>query len=192
MEAYGIAVKIRYLGKELGVDQRLETRVPWKAERKRTMFTAREIIDLAVRIEKNGEQVYRKAAREAADPAVASMLGRLADDEAEHAKWFARRAEGMPDDPTVDEALQKMAGSIMEGILGDQSFSLQDADFSRVEQVDDLLRIAIEFEKDTVLFYELIGSLVSAPGDHLHLEAVILEERGHIRQLEELSAAPPL
>lgn len=153
------------------------------------MFTAREIIGLAVRIEENGEEVYRKAARKVADPAIASMLLRLADDEAEHARWFAGRAETLPDDPAAEASLQKMADSILEGILGDQAFSLRDADFSRIELVDDLLRIAVEFEKDTVLFYELIGSLVSEPGDRLHLEAVILEEKGHIRQIEELSAA---
>lgn len=155
------------------------------------MFTAREIIDLAVRIEENGEKVYRKAAREVADPSLASILRRLADDEAEHAKWFAGRRECTPEDPVTDPSLRKTARGILDGILGEQSFSLQEADFSRVRQLDHLIRIALEFEKDTVLFYELIGSLGSGPEDRIHLNAIVEEEKRHIRQLEEMLAGTP-
>ena len=59
------------------------------------MFTLSEIIDLAVRIETNGQKAYRKAQGQVTDPALASMLGWLADEEAEHEKWFPSLKENV-------------------------------------------------------------------------------------------------
>ena len=39
------------------------------------MFTLGEIIDLAVRIETNGQKAYRKAQKQVTDAALASLLG---------------------------------------------------------------------------------------------------------------------
>jgi len=44
------------------------------------MFTLGEIIDLAISIEKNGENAYRKAQEEVSNPSLASMLQRLAEE----------------------------------------------------------------------------------------------------------------
>ena len=104
------------------------------------MFTLREIIDLAVRIEKNGENVYRKAQKEVSDPMLSSMLLWLADDELEHEKWFTQFKNGM-DETGEDPKLEKMAKAILGGVLGEQAFSLQDKDFSTIESVQNLLEL---------------------------------------------------
>ena len=57
------------------------------------MFSTAEIIDLAIRIEKNGEKTYRKAQEKVSDLSLASMLQWLADEEVEHAKWFVELKE---------------------------------------------------------------------------------------------------
>ncbi|MBW1788288.1 MAG: ferritin family protein [Deltaproteobacteria bacterium] len=155
------------------------------------MFTSREIIDLAVRIEKNGEAVYRKAMNEVSDLSLQSLLRRFADDEAEHTVWFSELLSRLPDGPAADEALQDMAKSILEGILGDQSFSLQEADFSRMEHVDQLIGTALEFEKDTILFYEMIGAMIQEPDIQARLREIIEEEQRHVRQLEKLLISKP-
>jgi rubrerythrin len=152
------------------------------------MFTSREIIELAVRIERNGEAVYRKAMEDVSDLSLKSLLQRLANDEAEHAAWFSEMLSALPENPADDPALQDMANRILEGILGDQSFSLKEADFSSMKDQDRLIGTAIEFEKDTILFYEMIGAMIQDPDTQARLKEIIEEENRHVRRLETLSS----
>jgi len=75
--------------------------------------------------------------------------------------------------------------SILLGALGDETFSLKDADFSKIEQIKDLLTLSIEFERDTVLFYEMMRPFIEEKGTLDHLDAIIEEENSHIRLLQE-------
>ena len=72
------------------------------------MFTLNDIINLAIRIEKNGEETYRKAQEEVSNPSLASMLKWLAEEEVEHEKWFTQLKEKVAtvtDDPRLEEML---------------------------------------------------------------------------------------
>ena len=53
------------------------------------MFTLTDIRNIAVQIEQNGEETYRRAARQTSDPELAQMLNWLADEEKRHGKLFA-------------------------------------------------------------------------------------------------------
>jgi hypothetical protein len=53
------------------------------------MFSIQDIIDLAIQIEENGEQVYRRASGEISNPSLVWLLQYLADEETEHARWFS-------------------------------------------------------------------------------------------------------
>jgi rubrerythrin len=148
------------------------------------MFTLGEIIDLAIRIEKNGEMAYKKAREQTFNPELASLLGRLAQDEADHQKWFIRfRAEVQADqtDPTFEE----MGKSILEGVLGDQAFSIQEADFSKMDDLKKLLKLSVEFEKDTLLFYEMLSAFIEDEKTLNQLNRIIDEENRHVLLLEE-------
>lgn len=147
------------------------------------MFTSAEIIDLALRIEENGEKVYRDAALRCPDPGLGPWLLRLAEDEAEHRRWFCALKEKItvaPEDPR----LEALGRGILQRILGDQAFALKDADFSRMSAVIDLIRVSIEFERDTILFYEMIEAFVEDASVLDALRTIIEEERGHVRILE--------
>jgi rubrerythrin len=148
------------------------------------MFSVREILDIAVRIERNGEKVYRSASKKVSDTALASLLGWLADEEVHHAEWFEGIRENIkeiPDDPSLEE----MGRAILGNVLSDQSFSLQDKDLTKMETVGELLETAIEFEKDTVLFFEMLRSFIEDRETLLHLDKIIEQERQHVKVLEE-------
>lgn len=153
------------------------------------MFTLREIVRLAVQVEQNGEKVYREAQEAASNPAVGSLLERLADDEARHAEWFEGLETQVPHTP-ADPELEKMAETILSDILADQSFSLKDADFSQLKGTQDLLDLAIEFEQDTVIFYQMLSSFVDDEEIRNHLNTIIEEEKRHIQALQEWSQNP--
>jgi rubrerythrin len=148
------------------------------------MFTLNDIINLAIRIEKNGEETYRKAQKEVSNPSLASTLKWLAEDEVEHEKWFTRlreKAATVAEDPRLEE----MGKAILEGVLGDQSFSIKDADFSKIEDVNSLLELSVEFEKDTILFYEMLGTFIDDKETLNQLDKIIEEEKSHVQLLEE-------
>jgi rubrerythrin len=149
------------------------------------VFTISEILDLAVQVEKNGEQTYREARVKMADPSVASMLEWLAGEEAEHAESFSRLREEIKESP-VHTDLDEMAKRILRDVLGDQSFSLKEADFSKIEDIESLLKLALEFERDTVLFYEMLQAFLGEEDKETRasLDGIIAEERAHIQALE--------
>ena len=61
----------------------------WRGDtREVDMFTMDDIIDIAVKIEKNGEKVYHDALQKVSDPSLISLLQWLADEEVQHADWF--------------------------------------------------------------------------------------------------------
>jgi rubrerythrin len=147
------------------------------------MFSLHEICDLAIRIEKNGELFYRKAVERFSDEGLRSLLIRLADDEVRHAEFFARKkAESMekPEDAEIEAA----ASGILQDILGDQTFSLKEANPADLKSEKDLLNLAVEFEKDTILFYEMLTPLVTRKQTLKGLEEIIEEEKRHIETLE--------
>jgi rubrerythrin len=54
-----------------------------------------------------------------------------------------------------------------------------------MDHLEDLLRLAIEFENDSILFYEMIGSLISDKETSEKLQEIIKEEKHHIELLRD-------
>ncbi len=148
------------------------------------MFSPEEVLDLAIKLEKNGETVYRQAIEKASSPQIASLLGWMADEEAKHANWFGElknRLETRGTNPFMKE----MSRELFDDLLGEKNFSLQDVDFSSVEQVHEMIAVFIEFEKDTVLFYQVLEPFISDLATRDVLRQIIDEEKRHIEQLQQ-------
>ena len=148
------------------------------------MFSVEEIIALAIQIEKNAEALFREAGKKPSNRSLAPLLDWLADEEERHAKRFALLKPKVKK-TTDDIQLEALGKSLVRGILGDQTFSLQGVDFSSMDKTDDVLKAAIEFEQDTVLFYEMIRSFVKETDALDCLDTIIEEERKHISVLED-------
>ena len=149
------------------------------------MFSLQDIVDIAVQIEQNGERVYRNAAGKIEDPSLRSLLQWLADDETEHAKWFEALIDTVPGTGDFPEQ-EKMGRALLQNAVGAQSFTLEDADFSSMEKIEDLLKLAIEFEKDTVLFYGMLQPLIEDQKTLEQLHTIIQEEENHVRRLKKV------
>ncbi len=149
------------------------------------MFLMGDIIDLAIQIEKNAETVYRKALLKMTNPSLVSILQWLADEEVEHAEWF-RQLKKTFDPQVKDPAVEAMGKSLLSDVLGKQSFSLREADFGKINRLEDLLLLAIEFEKDKVVFYKMLRPFIAENETLDFLENIIEEESHHIRELRKL------
>ncbi|UCG13535.1 MAG: ferritin family protein [Deltaproteobacteria bacterium] len=150
------------------------------------MFSVTELIEIAIRIEKNGESYYREALAKASDPPIESMLRFLADQEVKHVQWFEQLKQNK-NISAEDGELAEISGAILENLVADQRFSLDEVDVSQLEGVQRLLAVAIEFEKDTVLFYQVLRSLIDDPDSLAGLDEIIAEENRHIQILKDYS-----
>ncbi len=151
------------------------------------MFSAHEILDMAIRLEENGESVYRAAAAQTSNPDIRALLLWMAEEEVEHARWFSELKQEI-ETGSFNPFMEEMSRKVFGGLLGEKSFSHREVDFSALERIDDLIGIFIEFEKDTVLFYETLVPFID-DNDTLHnVTKMIAEENNHIKKLYELLA----
>ncbi len=152
------------------------------------MFAAEEILDMAIRVEKNGEAVYRNAVEKISNPALISLLEWMADEEVKHAEWFLELKE---ETATLAKSPfgQEMGREFINSILGEQSFSLKEVDFSRIDRINDLIDIFIEFEEDGILFYEMLQPFIKDQETLAQLDKIIAEEKNHIEQLREFKGS---
>ncbi len=148
------------------------------------MFSPEEVIDMAIKLEKNGETVYRQAIEKAASPQIASLLGWMADEEAKHASWF-RELKSLLKGKDTNPFMKEMSRELFNDLMGEKNFSLQDVDFSSVEQVHEMVAVFIEFEKDTVLFYQVLEPFISDSATLDVLRQIIEEEKRHIENLQQ-------
>ena len=140
---------------------------------------------MAILLERNGEAVYRRAIKQVSKPGLASLLEWMADEEVEHARWFSNMKNAFASG-SQNPIGEEMSHELFKDLLDKQTFSLKDTDFSQIHRSSDLIAIFIEFEKDTVLFYEMLEPFIE-DGDTLEqLKEIIAEEKRHIAQLQEL------
>ena len=152
------------------------------------MFTANELLDMAIKLEKNGEAVYRGAVEKVSNKELVNLLLWMADEEAKHADWFAELKLSL-EQKSVNPFMEKMSRELFNDLLGDKNFSLRDVDFTSVDDVEDLITIFIEFERDSVRFYEVLEPFVEDPVARDSLKKIIDEENSHIKRLQELAGS---
>lgn len=153
------------------------------------MFSAYEILDIAEKLEKNGENVYREAIAQTEDLSLKELLKWMADEEVVHAEWFSK----LKSEVKLDEdfhLIKEMGGGLVSDLVGEQSFSLKEVDFSAIEGTRDLIEVFIEFERDTILFYEMLESFIIDEEIGEKLNRIMDEEKAHISKLQGLLPDP--
>ncbi len=146
------------------------------------MFTVKDILALAVQIESNGEEIYRRALRRNPSGELAELLSWIAEEEARHGEWFEEMGRKTAPEP-VEGTLEKMGRIMLRSSVQDQSFSLDEADLSRADEADRVLAMSIEFEEDTVAFYRMMRPFLEDPEAIEALDRIIEEEQRHIEKL---------
>jgi rubrerythrin len=149
------------------------------------LFSANEILDMAFKLEKNGEVVYRDAIEKVSKPELITLLEWMADEEAKHASWFAELKLKL-DQKSVNPFMEKMSRELFNDLLGGKNFFLKDVDFSSVSDLGALIAIFIEFEKDSVRFYQILEPFIGDPVSLESIRKIIDEENCHIKRLQEL------
>jgi rubrerythrin len=145
-------------------------------------FNADEIFTVAEQIEKNGARFYRAAAKN--NPASSSFLLNLAAMEDEHRAvleemhtTFSDLEESDVFDPDGEAGLYLAA--LASGRVFDMTKDPADL-LKGDEPLEEIVRRAIGFEKDSVVFYLGMKDLVRERSGKVKIDLIIKEEMQHI------------
>ena len=150
-------------------------------------FTADEIFEMAEETERNAEEFYREAAERCSNEDTKKLLLDMSATENEHLKTFQNMREKLAEeeglsifDPLGRSAmyLQAMADArSWEGRISPMQ------DLSGNETAKEIIEIALEAEKEMVVFYVGLKDLVYFKAGKDKVEDIIIEELGHISAL---------
>ena len=151
-------------------------------------FNADEIFEMAEEIERNGARFYRKAAEGAADKQIKKMLLDMAVMEDGHLETFEEMRKDLSDrekEPTVfdpdNEAalyLQEMADT-----HGYEGKITPTKELTGRETTKEILEIALNAEKESVIFYYGLRGMVPVKAGKAKIELILNEELVHITTL---------
>lgn len=155
------------------------------------VFNADEIFEMAIRIESNGAAFYRKAAALQSDINNQKFLEGIARMEDQHEKIFAKMRKELTEkekgstvfDP-YDEVSQYLS-AMADTMGGEGSPSVADS-LTGNETLEEILRIAVGLEKDSILFYLGLKDLIPPQSGQDRIDEIIREERKHVVQLSNL------
>ena len=157
-------------------------------------YSLSEAFRLAESIEENGLAFYTQAAQAVKDKQTREILLDLADKEKQHANTFAEMRRQYCQ---VDEVhLQDQDGQVeayLKGVAENHVFNL-DKDVTQllasVQSSESVLRLAMTFEKDTIVFFSALKNAVTEENREA-VERLIQEEIGHIQELQKTLKALP-
>ena len=157
-------------------------------------FNANEIFLIAEHIERNGAKFYRKAAEKASDKKIKQMLLEMAKMEAEHLKTFEhmrrylkiKEKDQTVFDPDNEASLYLATMAYSHGAEGRKS---PIEELTGSESIAEILKIALNAEKDSVIYYFGLRSFVPPKAGRYKIEAIIAEEVEHITTLNQKLAS---
>lgn len=152
------------------------------------MFTAREVIGIAIQIEENGERFYRQAIEVANKAEMQDLLKWLADEEARHGKFFIDMKDSIVQKTGDDWAVQ-IGEQLLQGMVKDRAFSLEEVRFAAIETDAQLIEVGLELERDSIQFYELLLSFIDDPETVVHVNEILKEEKRHMDFLKKRLSA---
>lgn len=151
-------------------------------------FNADEVFEMAEEIERNGGKFYRKAAGKF--PALRKLLLDLAIMEDEHERIFAGMRASLSGEETESPVfdpdgeaqmyLRVMADANVFNVKADPTEKLGD-----VQTPQDLLKMAMGVERDSIAFYVGLRESVSPKAGRDKVDGIIREEMKHITALNE-------
>jgi rubrerythrin len=149
-------------------------------------FRADEIFEMAEQIERNGARFYRKAAEGCApDERIQKLLRHLADMEDDHEKTFHQMRKNLPDKDRGWDLFdpEDQAAQYLQAFAGGHVFNVREDACDRLsgtEKLEDILKIAIGMEKNSIVFYRGIQEMIPAKLGREKIDDIIKEEMKHI------------
>jgi len=148
-----------------------------------------EVFEIAVQIEQNGAKFYSKAAELFNESDIRNLFIDLADWETKHEQVFLNMGKQLvklnKKTGTIEPEKKEFDPKLMAclGVFGTVSEPLHQ--LKSLEKITDVLKTAIEKEKDSITFYEGLKDFVTNSDDKIKVDDIIQEEMHHIKILNQ-------
>ncbi|HIH77492.1 MAG TPA: ferritin family protein [Halobacteria archaeon] len=151
------------------------------------LIKTREVIEAAVSIEENGYAFYKSVEGAIDDKDVKDVFSFLAGEENRHIVAFKKIYEWIDDqeDTIIDD---EDSSNYIKALAEKNVFTKKDAANDMVKNIKtpfDAINLALNFERDSILFFNEIKSFVSQDNQDL-INKLIKEEHDHIVKLHNL------
>ncbi len=149
------------------------------------VFNANEVFDIGVEIEKNGKAFYMAAEKRTNDPILKSMFAQLAAWEATHVELFEKLRSSL----TADENSQieydpdNMIHLYLKAVADNKLYMNQDFSIDSCKNSLDILKKALDFERESVVLYSSMKELVPQTMGKKEIDKLVIEELKHVGQL---------
>lgn len=148
-------------------------------------FYGKEILDMAIQIEKNGRAFYEQMGNLVQDPELKEVYDFLANEEQKHIETCDRLKEGLEKD-RPDHVMEPEEYTLYLDMFADEHiFKADGSGEKRAKEAEGKLgglEIGIQFEKDSILFFGEIRQLIRAKEISV-IDRLILEEKKHLQKL---------
>lgn len=150
-------------------------------------YSANEVIEMAVQIERSGYEYYQHALkRHDLDEETKKLLVFLGDQEKKHEQQFMKMRNEIDNSDLESSNHWDEVSDFLKTVVNTRIFSDPDSAISKARDSKskaELLKNAMQFEKDTLLFYHSLHNLTEDEHVKETLEQIIVEEMSHIVRL---------
>jgi len=149
------------------------------------VFQATELMDMAIRIEEQGQAFYGACLSSTDDARMKEVFQYLLDQEIEHARTFSRMKGNLDPDESLPESypgeLRNYLNAFVKGEVFDDPKTAHEK-VQRLQDENEVIEVALELEKQSILFYSGMKSLVR-PSEAEEVDRIITQEHQHVRRL---------
>lgn len=148
-------------------------------------FEAADALELAMGIEKNGEAFYRAVIQKTQVAEIQALFKDLAEQEVQHYAVFQKLSQALRGRSLMSVAEWKEYQGYLQATVQSSLFEGPERALAAAEAAQDekeAVRMAMGFEKETLLFFYNLRDLVT-DRDRETISRIIDEEKSHVRRL---------
>ncbi len=144
------------------------------------MFTLNDLFDIAIKMEENGRDIYLSALKQTSSREIERLVQWMADEENRHKSWFEEQKSSLP---ANGQDLDIMLPGVIQEMMGENSLSLSELDFSDITTPVQMFETFLMFENDTILLYQFLEAFVESESVKAGLRKIIAEETAHVDKI---------
>ncbi|MBN1165213.1 MAG: ferritin family protein [Candidatus Krumholzibacteriota bacterium] len=148
-------------------------------------FNADEVFEMGMDVEKNGYAYYKKASEMADDPNIKKAFTYLGEEELKHFETFKELRDSLAPRETTPTVIDTdgVVNLYLDALVKSRLF-LNEEEAEKlaagVESEIEALKIALAFEKDTILFFQTMKSMTRENLGQDKIDQLIAEEQKHV------------
>lgn len=159
------------------------------------IFNDLEALKIAITIEERGEKFYRRSAEKVDDEFVKALLIKLAEDENDHRDTFHKlyneflaQKDQFNDDYLYDQEVSAYFNAIADSLIFPNDEE-QARMIEGISGIDDVIKIGIQAEKDSILLYTQMVISSNLPEAKDAFRRLLREEKKHLIDLQRIASS---